>query len=57
MFCSGRGKRGALVEKGKGSMVEKYCCDKFLMILFGGREIITKEDKSMVKHDVFLIKN
>ena len=38
MFCSGRGKRGALVEKGQGSMAEKCCYDKFLMIFFWERE-------------------
>ena len=37
-FCSGRGKRGALVEKCKGPWQRNTLIIKFLWIFFGGRE-------------------
>ena len=37
-FCRGRGKNGALVEKGKGPWQRGHHYDNFLIIFFGGRE-------------------
>jgi hypothetical protein len=49
-FCGGRGKRDALLEKGRGPMVENYCYNNSFMIFFSGEEKIkTREDKRMVK--------
>jgi hypothetical protein len=36
-FCGQRGKRGALVEKGKGPMAEKWCYDIFIFFNFLGK--------------------
>jgi hypothetical protein len=38
-FCGGRGKRDALLEKGRGPMVENYCYNNsFMIFFFRGRE-------------------
>jgi hypothetical protein len=41
-FCDGRNERGALVEKGKGPMAEKCCCNDLFKKDLGGRD---DEDK------------
>ena len=46
-FCGGRDRRGAMVEKNKGPMVEKYCYNKNLMNFFsqGEQKMKYREEK------------
>ena len=58
MFCSGRGKRGALVENDKGPMAKKCCYNKISMkVSFEKEKMKTREDKQMVKLNFFSFQN
>ena len=49
-FCKGRGKRGALVEEGKGPRQRNYVItDYFLMKLCGKEKTKTRQDKRIIK--------
>ena len=49
MFCNGRGKRGAHVEKGKGPWQGNVVINSLNETIFGEENMKTREDKRMIK--------
>jgi hypothetical protein len=43
-----------MVEKGKGPWQKKYCYEKFLNVFLGGEMMKIRQDKRMVKLEIFL---